>query len=125
MHSLQFAVPVRVAMAPDGPIDEIYGVEQALDLLSDWPAGRQGPLFQAAFNACFGANVGVVPPEEAWRAFAAFCRVSNILAKDMMYPPIGDADDQDAVHPLARGDVGRPLRPRTTRKDRPASRRRK
>ncbi|WP_315923338.1 DUF982 domain-containing protein [Mesorhizobium sp. SP-1A] len=89
MNSLQFEVPVRVALGPGQPIEEIYGVEMALDLLADWPVGRQGPLYQAAFNACFGVSVGVVQAEEACRAFAAFCRVSNILAKDMMPPETG------------------------------------
>lgn len=67
------------------PIEEIYGVEQALDLLAEWPAGRQGKLYQLAFNACFSASVGVVDVEEACRAFTAFCRVGGILAKDMMW----------------------------------------
>jgi len=87
MRSLQFAIPVRVR-PPDGlPIEEIYGIEQALDLLAEWPSGRQGKLYQAAFNACFGASVGVTDVEEACRAFAAFCRVSGIMAKDMMWQP--------------------------------------
>ena len=93
MNSLQFEVPVRVALAPGRPIEEIYGVEMALDLLTDWPAGRQGPLYQAAFNACFAASVGVVPVEEACRAFAAFCRVSKIMAKDMLPPESGNGPE--------------------------------
>jgi hypothetical protein len=87
MRSLQFKIPVRIR--PDGgqPIEEIYSVDQALDLLAEWPAGRQGKLYQAAFNACFGASVGVVDVEEACRAFSAFCRVSGLMAKDMMWQP--------------------------------------
>jgi hypothetical protein len=89
MNSLQFAVPVRVTTVPDLPIEEIYSVEQALDVLADWPKEKQGKLYQTAFNACFGASVGVVPTEEACRAFAAFCRVSGIMARDMMRPKKG------------------------------------
>lgn len=85
MNSLQFAIPVRVRLADGLPIEEIYGVEQALDLLAEWPTGKQGKLYQAAFNACFGASVGVVDVEQACRAFTAFCRVGAILAKDMMW----------------------------------------
>ena len=96
MDSLQFTVPVRIVPGAGLPIEEIYGVELALDLLADWPAGRQGPLYQAAFNACFGATVGVVATEEACRAFAAFCRVSGIMAKDM--PPVG-AVEMEAARP--------------------------
>lgn len=89
MNSLHFAVPVRVATVPDLPIEEIYSVEQALDVLADWPAEKQGRLYRAAFSACFGASVGVVPTEDACRAFTAFCRVSGIMAKDMMRPKKG------------------------------------
>lgn len=89
MRSLQFAVPVRVRSSDGLPIEEIYGIEQALDLLAEWPAGRQGKLYQAAFNACFGASVGVTDVEEACRAFSALCRVSGVMAKDMMWQPAG------------------------------------
>jgi hypothetical protein len=86
MDKLQFAVPVRVVAAPGEPVEEIYSVEQALDFLQDWPVGRQGPIYQLAFDACFGATVDVNGTEEAWKAFSAFCRVSGILAKDMLLP---------------------------------------
>lgn len=100
MHSLQFAVPVRLSIAAGQPVEEIYGVEQALDFLADWPAGRQGPVFQAAFNACFGASVGVVATEDACRALVALCRVSGILAKDaMMAEPAADEYDSGHARP--------------------------
>ncbi|WP_027061195.1 DUF982 domain-containing protein [Mesorhizobium loti] len=86
MDRLQFEVPVRIAQAPGLPVEEIYGVEQALDFLQDWPARRQGPVYQKAFNACFGATVEVVKTEDACRAFMAFCRVTGLMASDMMAP---------------------------------------
>ncbi|TIL72221.1 MAG: DUF982 domain-containing protein [Mesorhizobium sp.] len=86
MDRLQFEVPVRITTAPGLPVEEIYSVEQALDFLQGWPVRRQGPVYQAAFNACFGATVDQVETEEACRAFMAFCRVSRLLARDMMVP---------------------------------------
>jgi hypothetical protein len=86
MDRLQFEVPVRITPAPGLPIEEIYSVEQALDFLQGWPVRRQGPVYQAAFNACFGATVDLVKTEDAWRAFMAFCRVSSLLARDMLVP---------------------------------------
>ena len=86
MDRLQFEVPVRITPAPGLPVEEIYSVEQALDFLQDWPARRQGKVYEAAFNACFGATVDVVKAEDACRAFMAFCRVSGLLARDMMVP---------------------------------------
>lgn len=84
MDRLQFEVPVRIAQGPGLPVEEIYSVEQALDFLQDWPARRQGPVYQKAFNACFGATVDVVKTEDACRAFMAFCRVTGLMASDMM-----------------------------------------
>lgn len=86
MDNLHFAIPVRIIRAFGQPVEEIYSVGQALDFLQEWPVGRQGPLYQAAFDACFGASVDVVATEEACRAFSAFCRVSGVMAKDMMVP---------------------------------------
>ncbi len=86
MDRLQFAVPVRIRKTPEEPVEEIYGIEQALDFLQNWPVGRQGPLFQAALDACFGASVNVTPTDEAFRALTAFCRVSGLLARDMIVP---------------------------------------
>ncbi|UCI05255.1 DUF982 domain-containing protein [Mesorhizobium sp. B1-1-8] len=86
MDRLQFEVPVRITPVPGLPVEEIYSVEQALDFLQGWPARRQGKVYEAAFNACFGATVDVVGTEEACRAFMGFCRVSGLLARDMMNP---------------------------------------
>lgn len=98
MHKLHFAIPVRVTGPSGNMIEEIYSVDQALDFLQDWPVGRQGPLYQAAFDACFGASVDVVSTEEAWRAFSAFCRVSRIMARDMMMP--GEAEPEGRGLPV-------------------------
>lgn len=97
MDRLQFAVPVRIRTAPDSPVEEIYGVEQALDFLQNWPVGREGPLFQAALDACFGASVDIVPTEDAFRALTAFCRVSGLLARDMFVP---DSPENEKVQKL-------------------------
>ncbi|MER9657003.1 DUF982 domain-containing protein [Mesorhizobium sp. M0152] len=86
MDRLQFKVPVRIAPGSGLPVEEIYSVEQALDFLQDWPARRQGPVYQKAFNACFGATVDVVKTEDACRAFMAFCRVTGLMASDMTPP---------------------------------------
>lgn len=86
MNKSQFAIPVRITGTVDQTVEEIYSVEQALDFLQEWPVGRQGPLYQAAFDACFGASVDVVSAEDACRAFSAFCRVSGIMARDMLLP---------------------------------------
>ena len=87
MDRLQFVVPARVMADSSGLVTEIYSVEEALDFLNGWPAGRQGPLYQAAFNALFGATVDLVNRDEAWRRFMVFCRASGIAARDVMMLP--------------------------------------
>lgn len=98
MHKMHFAVPVRITRSFAEPVEEIYSVEQALDFLQNWPAGRRGPLFQAAFDACFGASVDVVSTEEACRVFTALCRVSGLMAKDMRLP--GDPEAPENSLPV-------------------------
>ena len=83
MDRLQFTVPVRIVPNPGEPISEIYSVDEALTFLQIWPEGRQGPVFQTAMDYCFGAKVEQNSTEEAKRAFAGFCRISGIAAKDM------------------------------------------
>ncbi|WP_413813622.1 DUF982 domain-containing protein [Mesorhizobium sp. Root157] len=80
------------------PVEEIYSVEQALDFLQNWPVGRQGPIYQLAFDACFGASVDVVSTDEACKAFTAFCRVCGLMAKDMMWPETGRKPSAKRLH---------------------------
>jgi hypothetical protein len=81
MDRLQFIVPIRVAVESE-PVTEIYGVEDALSFLQQWRVGRDGPLFQKAFNACFSATVDLVTAEEARKALVNFARVAGILSRD-------------------------------------------
>lgn len=100
MDNLQFVVPVRIVAEPGQPVTEIYSVEQALTFLQNWPAGRQGPVFQAALNACFGTTVEQSTTESARKSFTAFARLSGILAKDSPEAVIVSLDGE--VRPLPR-----------------------
>ena len=83
MDRLQFTVPVRIVTDPGEPITEIYSVDEALTFLQTLPEKRQGPVFQTAMNLCFEAKIEQNSTENARRAFAGFCRISGIAAKDM------------------------------------------
>jgi len=82
MDRLQFVIPVRINIQPEHAVDEVYSVNQALDFLIDWPGVKQGPVYQAAVNACLAAAVEQVSTEDARRAFTSFARFSDILARD-------------------------------------------
>ncbi|MGN6583770.1 MAG: DUF982 domain-containing protein [Rhizobiaceae bacterium] len=87
MDATHFVVPVRVAMAADEHILEIYSAEDALYFLQKWPGKQSGPIYQGAFDACFGALSGLNHPEEARRAFIRFAKVENIISPDMALAP--------------------------------------
>jgi hypothetical protein len=83
MDRLQFVVPVRIVPDPAEPITEIYSVDEALTFLQNLPERAQGQVFQTAMNYCFGAKIEQNSTGDARRAFAGFCRVAGIAAKDM------------------------------------------
>lgn len=87
MDETHFVVPVRVATDADEHILEIYSAEDALYFLQKWPGKQSGPIYQGAFDACFGALSGLTHPEEARRTFIRFAKVENILSPDMALMP--------------------------------------
>lgn len=82
MDAAQFHLPIRILTAEGEDISEIYSAEEALEFLFRWPR-RIGPVYEDAVSACLVATIVPENTEEAQRAFAAFARVSGILAKDM------------------------------------------
>lgn len=83
MDAAQFRLPVRLHRATEANIEEVYSAEEALDFLLAWPDQR-GRVYNNALKACFAASVDVESTEEAQRAFAAFARLTGILACDML-----------------------------------------
>ena len=83
MDAAQFRLPVRLHRTTGETIEEIYSAEEALDFLLAWPDQR-GRVYNNALKACFAASVDVESTEEAQRAFAAFARLTGILARDML-----------------------------------------
>jgi hypothetical protein len=94
MDKLQFIIPVRISPDADQPVTEIYSVHDAMTFLHEWPVGRQGPLYQAAMNACLSAMIEQVPTEDARKAFTSFARVANILTRDDAHALVLDGDGE-------------------------------
>ncbi|MEI5678330.1 MULTISPECIES: DUF982 domain-containing protein [unclassified Mesorhizobium] len=90
MDRLQFFMPVRVVAEVDQIVTEIYSVDQALDFLQAWPAGRQGPVYRTALRACSAAMIDQVTAEDARRSFMAFSRMTGLLSRDATIPPTPD-----------------------------------
>jgi hypothetical protein len=86
MDRLQFIMPVRIVTDAGRPVTEIYGVEEALTFLQNWPGAPESPIFQNALNSCFAATIDQESADEARRALIALARVCGILARDMSAP---------------------------------------
>ena len=94
MDKLDFIVPVRIVPEPDEPVTEIYGIDEALTFLQNCPEDLQGRTHQMALNYCLGAKVDLYSTEDARRAFAGFCRITGIAARDIPQSFVVDVDGE-------------------------------
>lgn len=73
-----FENPVFVR-AVDGLIEEISGLEDALEFLYQWPKHRRGVIYATALRACQRAFDSDYPLAAARHAFAGFAKSVKIL----------------------------------------------
>lgn len=83
MNDRRFAEPVTILVGLGFPF-QVNSVLDALDILSDWPGGRN-PSQAAALNACRAALAGELDEETARGVFEAFARRTGILMPDVSY----------------------------------------
>lgn len=60
-------------------IQEITGLEDAIDVLKEWPEERRDIIYETVLRACRGALDGQRPVEVARNAFVGFARRVGIL----------------------------------------------
>lgn len=60
-------------------IQEVAGLEDAIDVLEAWPDERRDLIYDTVLKACHGALDGRRPTRVARNAFAAFARRAGIL----------------------------------------------
>ncbi|NGO50452.1 DUF982 domain-containing protein [Allomesorhizobium camelthorni] len=74
----RFATPVYVV---DGSriIREIACLEDAIDFLEALRAPVNGTVHETALKACYRAAAGLLPVDNARRAFESFAKMSRIL----------------------------------------------
>ena len=91
MTSLQFISTVSVRRGRDQPVEEIDNVAEAIAFLRAWPAGRRGPVYRCALNACAAAMAAQMSAEEARKSFAGFARITGLLVEgDMPAPALAE-----------------------------------
>jgi hypothetical protein len=78
MNDLIFDSPIFVK---DGNalVQEITGLEDALEFLYEWPKNRRGPIYETALRACQRAFDSGYPLSAARGAFESFAKSVRIL----------------------------------------------
>ncbi|PSJ56148.1 DUF982 domain-containing protein [Kumtagia ephedrae] len=74
-----FQNPIFVESRPR-LVQEIAGLNEALDFLHDWPEELRDIIHSAALRACQKAYASEYPIEAAFQAFVGFAKSANILA---------------------------------------------
>ncbi|MBZ9986858.1 DUF982 domain-containing protein [Mesorhizobium sp. BH1-1-5] len=78
MSDRTFDSPVFVRVA-EGLVQEIACLEDAFDLLDEWPRHRRGVIYETTKRACRRAFDGYIPSTVARDAFAGFARSAKII----------------------------------------------
>lgn len=60
-------------------VQEIAGLEDAIDFLNEWPENRRNSTYQAALRACYDAYNGRTFLSAACNAFVGFAKRAAIL----------------------------------------------
>ena len=80
-------------------IREVASLDDALEFLYEWPADRQGTIYETALRACQRAFDSDYPLSAARDAFASFAKWAKILEEVSAPPPwmIGPKTGQGGV----------------------------
>lgn len=78
MTDTYFPVPMNIRSGADSS-RRIATLQDAVNVLVDWPQAKRGEFYRAAREAIDGAVKGKVTPAQAQEMFAAFCNHTGIL----------------------------------------------
>ena len=79
MTDVRLSSPIRVKPHGADTIREVATLQDASEILIDWPHASRGPFYQAALRCCRDALDGWTPPEKAMRAMIDAAREARIL----------------------------------------------
>jgi hypothetical protein len=98
-----FEKPVCILVGLGFP-RKVESVEEAYQLLADWPQFSKNAAHVVALNACAAALRGEIEAETARGAFVAFARRSNILISNADEPIMAAAANRRRQPDPARGN---------------------
>ena len=81
MAALMLTAPLRIKPAGSDSIRDVVTVQDANEILIDWPQARRGPFYQAAREKVQAALDGEISAAQAQEAFAALCDHAGILVR--------------------------------------------
>lgn len=79
MTKFPFENVVRVQAGSENTIKDVHSVQDACDILIDWPHARRGPFYQSAREVVEAALNGKASSQEAREAFMALASHAGIL----------------------------------------------
>lgn len=75
--NIPFESPIRVQTG--NSVKDVQSVQDACDVLIDWPHARRGPFYQSAREVIEAAMIGRANAEEAREAFLALVTHAGVL----------------------------------------------
>ncbi|AZO53864.1 MULTISPECIES: DUF982 domain-containing protein [unclassified Mesorhizobium] len=81
MADLMLSTPLRVKAHGSDTIREVVTLQDASEILIDWPHAKRGPFYQAArekIEAALTSNEGAAQAQEA---FTALCDHAGLLVR--------------------------------------------
>jgi hypothetical protein len=78
---IPFERPVSIRFGSESTVRDVKSVNDASEVLIDWPHARRGPVYQDTVAVIEAALEGSVSAAEARAAFEAFADHAGILVK--------------------------------------------
>jgi hypothetical protein len=81
MTDLRFPAPLRINIGGENTIREVATLQDACEVLIDWPQARRGPFYQSAREQVEAALDGQTTVAKAHETFVALCDHAGVLTR--------------------------------------------
>jgi Protein of unknown function (DUF982) len=80
-QKIPFDSPIAIRAGHENTVRHVKSVNDASEVLTDWPHARRGPVYQETVAAIEAALVGEATAVEARRAFHTFADHAGVLVR--------------------------------------------
>ncbi|MEO5755446.1 MAG: DUF982 domain-containing protein [Mesorhizobium sp.] len=81
MLALRLSAPLRIRPAGTETVRDVSTLQDASEILIDWPHAKRGPFYQTAREQIEAALEGRATAAQAQEAFSAFCVHAGVLVR--------------------------------------------